>query len=168
MKKTLIIASVLLSIFTACKKETIEVPVEKIVEKTILVKPTDAIDSAENYLLKTNNGYGSKQNAPAIITASLKIIANSAANLDYITVYGGRNKFTSNINESGYGNDSHIILLCWHNTKIKQVKVFGYGGAKFESMDYNNLAGDDLKSAPEFTKNTYLGTINKSELLARK
>lgn len=112
------------SIFTACKKETIEVPVEKIVEKTILVKPTDAIDSAENYLLKTNNGYRSKQNAPAIITASLKTIANSAANLDYITVYGGRNKFRGNLLESGYGNDSHIILLCWCNTKIKTSKSF--------------------------------------------
>lgn len=168
MKKTLIILSAALAIFTACKKETVEVPVEKIVEKTILVKPTDAVDSVENYLLKTNNGYGSKQNAPAIVTASLKTIINSTTNLDYITVYGGKNKFTGNTSDSGYGNESHIILLCWYNTKIKQVKVFAYGGYKFESMDYNNLVGDDLKTAPEFAKNTYLGTITKAEILARK
>ncbi|MBB2147509.1 hypothetical protein [Pedobacter gandavensis] len=167
MKKTLIIAFTALSIFTACKKtETVEV--EKIIEKTVIVKPNNAIDSVENYLVKTNNGYGSKQNAPAIITTALKAILNGGMNLDYFTIYGGKNMFIGNVMDAGYGNDSFITILCWSNSRIKQVKTFSYTGIKFESQEYNNYDGDDLKSAKDFAKNTYLGTITKAEVLARK
>lgn len=167
MKKTLIIAFATLSIFTACKKtETVEV--EKIIEKTLIVRPNNAIDSVENYLVKTNNGYGSKQNAPAIITTALKAVLSRETNLDYFTIYGGKNMFIGNPTDAGYGNDSFITILCWSNSRIKQVKAFSYTNSKFESQEYNNYEGDDLKSSKDFARNTYLGTITKAEVLARK
>lgn len=163
MRILLMLGVSFLCFFASCTKKEI-VEVEKIVEVEVEKEniSADAIDKIETYLANSESKYGLGTGAPNVVLKDLKQLAKNI-NFDYVTIYGGNHCFDLN-DLPIYGSDGHIIVLLWSKFMITQVRVYGYTGYDFRNTDYRSLAGENLKPVSDFSNNTYIGTITKSDI----